>query len=169
MASFASTGKKIVAIGRNYAKHARELGNAIPEKPFFFLKPTTSYVHSPGKVEIPRGTIVHHESRDTLISGPTPALSQMQLSLEWSLDIQVVTSKQPTQNPIFQDMVGLCLLVVFTTHSAPAVLAIDMTARNMQDAAKKKGLPWSAAKGFDTFTPIRYSRTYTVMWLAYPS
>jgi 2-keto-4-pentenoate hydratase/2-oxohepta-3-ene-1,7-dioic acid hydratase in catechol pathway len=63
MASFASTGKKIVAIGRNYAKHARELGNAIPEKPFFFLKPTTSYVHSPGKVEIPRGTIVHHESR----------------------------------------------------------------------------------------------------------
>lgn len=63
MASFASTGKKIVAIGRNYAKHALELGNTIPEKPFFFLKPTTSYVHSPGKVEVPRGTIVHHESR----------------------------------------------------------------------------------------------------------
>lgn len=29
-----------------------------------------------------------------------------------------------------------------------------MTARNMQDAVKKKGLPWSAAKGFDTFNPI---------------
>jgi acylpyruvate hydrolase len=29
-----------------------------------------------------------------------------------------------------------------------------MTARNMQDAAKKKGLPWSAAKGFDTFCPV---------------
>jgi acylpyruvate hydrolase len=29
-----------------------------------------------------------------------------------------------------------------------------MTARNMQEAVKKKGLPWSAAKGFDTFTPI---------------
>lgn len=29
-----------------------------------------------------------------------------------------------------------------------------MTARNMQDKAKKSGLPWSAAKGFDTFTPI---------------
>ncbi len=63
MASFASTGKKIVAIGRNYAKHALELGNTVPEKPFFFLKPTTSYVHSPGKVEVPQGTIVHHESR----------------------------------------------------------------------------------------------------------
>ena len=33
-------------------------------------------------------------------------------------------------------------------------LAVDMTARNMQDEVKKKGLPWSAVKGFDTFTPI---------------
>ena len=29
-----------------------------------------------------------------------------------------------------------------------------MTARNIQDEAKKKGLPWSIAKGFDTFLPI---------------
>ena len=33
-------------------------------------------------------------------------------------------------------------------------IAIDMTARNMQDEAKKKGLPWTIAKGFDTFLPI---------------
>jgi acylpyruvate hydrolase len=35
-------------------------------------------------------------------------------------------------------------------------LAIDMTARNVQDAVKKKGLPWSTAKGFDTFSPVGY-------------
>lgn len=29
-----------------------------------------------------------------------------------------------------------------------------MTARNAQDEAKKKGLPWSIAKGFDTFLPM---------------
>jgi len=29
-----------------------------------------------------------------------------------------------------------------------------MTARNVQEEAKKKGLPWSIAKGFDTFLPI---------------
>jgi acylpyruvate hydrolase len=34
------------------------------------------------------------------------------------------------------------------------LVAIDMTARNVQDEAKKKGLPWSIAKGFDTFLPI---------------
>jgi acylpyruvate hydrolase len=29
-----------------------------------------------------------------------------------------------------------------------------MTARNVQNEAKKKGLPWSIAKGFDTFLPM---------------
>ncbi|CAG7849554.1 SubName: Full=Related to C.elegans ZK688.3 protein and E.coli hpcEp {ECO:0000313/EMBL:CCA73352.1} [Serendipita indica DSM 11827] len=71
MASFVSTGRKIVAIGRNYAKHAKELGNAVPDKPFFFLKPTTSYVSSGGKVEIPRGVIVHHEVELGVVIGKT--------------------------------------------------------------------------------------------------
>lgn len=33
-------------------------------------------------------------------------------------------------------------------------LALDMTARDIQGAAKKKGHPWSVAKGYDTFCPI---------------
>ena len=34
------------------------------------------------------------------------------------------------------------------------LLAIDMTARNLQAQNKKAGLPWTMAKGFDTFCPI---------------
>lgn len=58
-----SRGKKIVAIGRNYAEHAKELGNAVPQEPFFFLKPTTSYIRSGANIEIPQGgtATVHHE------------------------------------------------------------------------------------------------------------
>jgi len=33
---------KIFAIGRNYAEHARELGNEIPEAPVVFMKPDTA-------------------------------------------------------------------------------------------------------------------------------
>ena len=33
-------------------------------------------------------------------------------------------------------------------------LVIDMTARNAQNEAKMKGLPWDIAKGFDTFLPV---------------
>jgi acylpyruvate hydrolase len=40
------------------------------------------------------------------------------------------------------------------TVSKGYALSIDMTARNAQWEAKKKGLPWSISKGFDTFLPI---------------
>ena len=33
---------KIICIGRNYAEHAKELGNNIPNDPIFFLKPETA-------------------------------------------------------------------------------------------------------------------------------
>jgi 2-keto-4-pentenoate hydratase/2-oxohepta-3-ene-1,7-dioic acid hydratase in catechol pathway len=42
---------KIVAVGRNYAEHAKELGNEAPSEPIIFLKP-------PSAVNHPNGTIV---------------------------------------------------------------------------------------------------------------
>ena len=33
---------KIIAIGRNYAEHAKELGNLVPDKTVFFMKPETA-------------------------------------------------------------------------------------------------------------------------------
>lgn len=50
-----------MAIGRNYALHIKELGNATPKEPFFFLKPTTSYAFNRGKIEIPQGIDAHYE------------------------------------------------------------------------------------------------------------
>ena len=35
---------KVIAIGRNYAEHARELGNEVPPEPVIFLKPSTSVI-----------------------------------------------------------------------------------------------------------------------------
>lgn len=39
-------------------------------------------------------------------------------------------------------------------HVGGYALALDMTARDIQDAAKKLGWPWTFAKGFDTALPI---------------
>ena len=39
-------------------------------------------------------------------------------------------------------------------HVAAYAAGLDMTARDVQSAAKKKGHPWSVAKGFDTFAPL---------------
>ncbi|MBS3769623.1 MAG: fumarylacetoacetate hydrolase family protein [Bacteroidales bacterium] len=35
---------KIICIGRNYAEHAKEFGDEVPDKPVFFLKPDTSLI-----------------------------------------------------------------------------------------------------------------------------
>lgn len=35
---------KIICIGMNYLKHAKELGNPVPETPVFFMKPDSSLV-----------------------------------------------------------------------------------------------------------------------------
>jgi 2-keto-4-pentenoate hydratase/2-oxohepta-3-ene-1,7-dioic acid hydratase in catechol pathway len=39
-----STPSKIVCVGRNYAEHAKELGNEAPKHPLIFLKPPSSVI-----------------------------------------------------------------------------------------------------------------------------
>ncbi|MBT8378936.1 MAG: fumarylacetoacetate hydrolase family protein [Ignavibacteria bacterium] len=61
---------KIVCIGRNYAKHAKELGNKVPEKPVLFLKPASVVIHSGGKVVHPNfSNELHHEVELVLLIG----------------------------------------------------------------------------------------------------
>lgn len=44
---------KIIAIGLNYADHARELQKPLPKEPLFWIKATTSLIPDGGKIEIP--------------------------------------------------------------------------------------------------------------------
>lgn len=47
---------KVVGIGRNYAEHAKELGNEVPPAPLMFLKPNTSVVGPGDPVSLPSFT-----------------------------------------------------------------------------------------------------------------
>jgi len=44
---------KIIAVGLNYADHARESGKSVPKEPLFWLKAPTSLLPDGGKIEIP--------------------------------------------------------------------------------------------------------------------
>ena len=44
---------KIVCVGRNYAAHARELGNEVPKQPLLFLKPPSGLVRSGASIRLP--------------------------------------------------------------------------------------------------------------------
>lgn len=52
---------KIICIGRNYAEHAAELGNEIPEQPVIFMKPDTALLKG-NNFYIPEfSNDIHHE------------------------------------------------------------------------------------------------------------
>jgi 2-keto-4-pentenoate hydratase/2-oxohepta-3-ene-1,7-dioic acid hydratase in catechol pathway len=109
---------KVVCVGRNYAEHARELGNEIPEKPVVFLKPNTAIIYSGEKIIYPGfSEEMHHEVELVLLIGKK---------------IKNVDIKK-AEDAISGYGVGL-----------------DMTLRDIQSELKKKGHPWTIAKGFDT-------------------
>ncbi|KAK1592159.1 hypothetical protein Q3G72_020399 [Acer saccharum] len=115
-------GTKIVAVGRNYAAHAKELGNAVPKEPVLFLKPTSSYLENGGTIEVPHPLdSLHHEVELAVVIG------------QKARDVPETTAMD---------------------YVAGYALALDMTAREIQASAKSAGLPWTVAKGQDTFTPI---------------
>jgi 2-keto-4-pentenoate hydratase/2-oxohepta-3-ene-1,7-dioic acid hydratase in catechol pathway len=59
---------KIVCVGRNYAAHARELGNDVPERPLIFLKPPSSVIgHGDAIVLPPDSTRVEHEAEIAIV------------------------------------------------------------------------------------------------------
>jgi len=45
---------KIVCVGRNYAKHAAELGNEVPAEPLIFLKPPSSLIAAGENIIMPK-------------------------------------------------------------------------------------------------------------------
>ncbi|KAL2416763.1 putative hydrolase C21C3.09c [Exophiala dermatitidis] len=131
MAAIKNNCRKVICIGRNYADHITELSSARPSQPFFFLKPPSSILlPDKGPIVRPRGTTVHHEVELGLVIGETlPGKPLKNLS---------------ESDPKILDYIRCYFL------------GIDLTARNVQDEAKRKGLPWTIAKGFDTFLPISH-------------
>ena len=61
---------KVVGIGRNYAAHAAELGNQVPETPLVFLKPNTAVI-GPGEpiVYPPETSDLHYEGELAVVIG----------------------------------------------------------------------------------------------------
>ena len=113
---------KIVAAGKNYAEHVKEMGGGPSSEPVFFLKPSTSIVHEGEPIVFPAsGRLLHHE-----------------------VELGVVVSERCRR--IEARDAGRFVLGY--------LLALDLTLRDLQDEAKKRGHPWSASKGFDCACPV---------------
>ena len=113
---------KIICIGRNYAEHAKELNNAIPSEPVFFMKPDTALLKDGEPFYFPEFTKdLHHEIEIVLKINKVGKHIEEQFANK------------------YYDEIGL---------------GIDFTARDLQNIAKEKGMPWEKAKAFDGSAPI---------------
>lgn len=110
---------KVVCVGRNYAEHARELGNEIPKSPILFMKPASSVVSV-------RNDIVRPDSAKY---GDTHY--EAELCIQLSADLSAATVEQA------QQAIGA------------VTLGLDLTLRDLQSKLKEKGHPWERAKCFD--------------------
>jgi uncharacterized protein (TIGR00369 family) len=115
---------KILAVGRNYADHNAEMGNARSVPPVLFLKPPSALVHDGGVVTLPEGLgSVHHEVELVVAIGrPGRAIAEADA----------------------------------LSHVLGYAIGLDLTLRDLQSEAKKKGEPWDLSKGFDGSAPVSH-------------
>ncbi len=116
---------KAVCVGRNYAAHAKELGNAVPDAPILFLKPSTAMVPLSPSFSIPsdRGSC-HHETEIAVLIGKTiskvgiadvpAAIAGFGLALDLTLrDLQNELKKQGYPWEVAKAFDGACPLSPF--------------------------------------------------------
>ncbi|NLG54821.1 MAG: fumarylacetoacetate hydrolase family protein [Rhodococcus sp.] len=61
---------KIIAVGKNYAAHAAEMGGEAPEDPVIFLKPSTSIIGPGAAIMTPKSSAeVHYEGELAVVIG----------------------------------------------------------------------------------------------------
>ncbi len=113
---------KIICIGRNYAEHAKELGNDVPDEPVVFMKPKSALLQAHTPFYYPEFT--------------------NELHYEAELVLRICKNGKYIQE----------------RHAANyyngITVGIDFTARDLQDEAKQKGLPWEKAKAFDNSAAV---------------
>ncbi len=63
------TPTKIVCVGRNYAAHAVELGNEVPERPLLFFKPPSAVIGPNDEIVLPKSNLIHHEAELAVVIG----------------------------------------------------------------------------------------------------
>ncbi len=121
---------RIYCVGRNFADHAREMGAAAPAskaergRPTFFLKPADAIVVGTEHIPYPPSTHDLHHEVELVVALGKDAPPGV-LPVEAAMSL------------VFGYGVGL-----------------DLTRRDLQAAAKAKGLPWDTGKAFDHSAPI---------------
>ncbi|MBL0230759.1 MAG: fumarylacetoacetate hydrolase family protein [Moraxellaceae bacterium] len=151
---------KAVCVGRNYAAHAKELGNAVPQTPILFLKPSTAIVPLSPSFTIPndRGSC-HYETEIAVLIGQTiskidvkdaaEAIAGYGLALDLTLrDLQNQLKKQGYPWEVAKAFDGACPLSPFIKPE----LVTDI--KHTEFSLMVNGEPRQQGFSHDMITPV---------------
>ena len=138
--------RRIYCVGRNYREHALEMGgDPDREPPFFFQKPADAVVVSSNFSAVPSG---EYDAATNMAAASVPSSTvpypPMTSSLHHEGELIIAISKDGLRIPVSDAM----------DHVYGYALGCDLTRRDLQSEAKKRGRPWDAAKGFDGSCPM---------------
>ena len=120
---------RIYCVGRNFADHAREMGAAVPAS----------------KAE--RGSPVFFmKPADAVVTGAVVPYPPATAELHHEVELVVALGRDAPAGPLPLEQAQA---LVFGYS-----VGLDLTRRDLQAAAKAKGLPWDTAKGFDHSAPV---------------
>ena len=165
---------KVVCVGRNYAAHAVELGNAVPDAPLLFIKPPSSVVDLGPSLRVPAGRgSVHHETEIAVLIGrelcnasPEEALAAI-LGVGVALDLtlrEVQDALKAKGQPweISKGFDGACALSAFQ----PMTTGIDLGA--LQIRLVVNGRRRQFARSAQMITPViellRFASRHFTLW-----
>jgi len=95
--------------------------------------------------ELPKEPLLFLKPNSSVIfNGETIKIPKMSKCIHHEVELGVVIGKK-CKNISKKDAMD---------HVLGYLVALDITARDIQSELKKKGWPWGIAKGFDTFAPI---------------
>jgi len=107
---------KILCIGRNYAEHIKELGNATPEAPVIFIKPASAVIGEGEEIVIPSYSHdCHHEAELTLLIGRKGKDIPVNQAMEYIAGYGVGIRLELLQVPLVF-AIGQALVVLVGTH-----------------------------------------------------
>ena len=117
--------RRIYCVGRNFADHAREMGAPVVERGI------PVFFTKPADAVLPSGGLQPYPSATQDLH------HEVELVVALGRDASGAIARQDAARHVFGHAVGL-----------------DLTRRDLQAAAKAKGLPWDVAKAFDRSAPL---------------
>lgn len=118
--------RRVYCVGRNYADHAREMGDSGREDPFFFAKPADAILN--------------------VAQGQTGVMPYPSRTRNLHHEVELVVALSEGGRDLTPEQTARCVWGY--------AIGLDMTRRDLQGEAKKAGRPWETGKGFDHAAPI---------------